>query len=293
MDEKKKAPLSGKDLGIRLEGVAHQYAHLFGGLELARKAFKVPNSAIPWGERISRRNRRWWALPFYRKRMIALTIATHTGAKRSEASRRLMSELKKKRLSSPEARRELSMQHGGIMVKATPLLLRGALNEDVMAIAQLERRQVNNLRQRLIRDGKLGAPNKEKTVIAKRKSHEGKTKSGPREYTPDQLNSIGMSRKLLNEGLVSDSPDFWDKLSAVERKYDIALPQFFADRLRLEIYMITLRDKLINPGNVEKFMAAGNSIDPEWFRDVQARDYQMSRRIVKAVRLGYTNSPGT
>ena len=280
--ELKRVTEKGK-LEAQREDLARRYANLFGGLERAKSAFRVPTGTTPQGESTRRRNYINWERSDYRKRMTALTIALHTGAKRTEQSRRLMSQIKRQKLSTPEARRQLSLDHGGVAVRGTPLILRGALNDDVMAIAQLERRQVNNLRQRLIRDGELAPPPKEQTSAAKRKSHEGRNKAGGvKEYTPDELNHIKMCRLLVSEDLVSRSPALWNRLAAIEERYNLKLPAFFADRLRFEVWLSIAKEG--NPHLLNKYNTAGREIDPEWFKKTTLRDRQIYRLIAETLK---------
>lgn len=279
--ELKRVTEKGK-LEAQRDDLARRYAHLFGGLERAKSAFRVPTGTTPQGESTRRRNYINWERPDYRKRMTDLTIALHTGAKRSEKSRNLMSKIRKQKLSTPEARRQLSLEHGGVAVRGTPLILRGALNDDVMAIAELNRRQVNNLRARLIRDGELAPPTKEQTSAAKRKSHEGRNAARVKEYTPDELNHIKMCRLLIGEDLVSRSPALWNRLADIEDRYNLQLPAFFADRLRFEVWLSIAKED--NPHLLDKYSTAGREIDPEWFKKTTLRDRQIYRYITEALK---------
>ncbi len=280
MSDSERRPATSSDLTTKREDLAKRYQHLFGGLEQARKAFRVDTRTLQQ-RTISEINRRRWQDPKWSLRMRKIAAEVHS----TVAAKQQLAEASRGYWATDEARRKKSLERGGIMIKALPLLLRGASNQDIMAITLLSSGQVRNARNNLTRAGRLPRPTKEEESSAKSKAHLGKRKNGPREYTQEQERNIAMSRKLLDAGMIPDDPNLYRKLEAIQKKFNLPFPEFFAARLNFEIWLSILSDRAKTTLLGRQLAEAGNSVDPGWFKDVQLEYRQLYEQIVRSLKI--------
>lgn len=280
MSDNERRMAASSELTTKREDLANRYQHLFGGLEQAQKAFRVDTRTLQ--QRIaSEMNRRRWKDPVWNLRIRRIASRVHS----TEAAKQQLAEASRRYWATDEARRQKSLERGGIMIKTLPLLLRGASNQDIMAITLLNSGQVRNARNNLTRAGRLPRPTKEQESSAKSKAHLGKRKNGPREYTQEQERNIVMSRKLLYAGLIPDDPNLYRKLEAIRKEFNLPFPEFFAARLNFEIWLSILSDRAKTTLLGSQLAEAGNSVDPAWFRDVQLEYRQLYEQIVRSLKI--------
>lgn len=242
--------------------VVQRQAHLLGGTELAEKMLHIDN-------RTHKQKKLSALLKAKRKtpEWEAKLLSTIKGVPKTDETKRRLSEAAKKRFATDDARRDWSLSRGGVMAKAFPLMIRGASNDEVMEITGIPRKSALKVRKRLVTSGRLQRHTPEETRQALSKAHSRKDLPDPR--------NISMANRLLDAGLVSDDPIYWNGLKALEAKTGIELPTLFADRLRLEIFILSFSRRINDPQDYEKYQQCGLTVDPQWFRITQIKDRQL------------------
>lgn len=280
MSDNERRPAISIDLSTKREDLAHKYEHLFGGLDEARKAFRVDTRSLQQ-RTTSEMNKRRWRDPKWSLRMREIASRVRS----TESAKLQLAEAGRTYWATDEARRQKSLERGGIMIKTVPFFLRGASNQDIIAITLFNSEQVRNARNNLTRAGRLRKPSKEQESISKSKAHLGKKKNRPREYTPEQEKNILMSRKLLEAGMIPDDPSLYTKLEAVQRMFNLPFPEFFAARLNFEIWLSIVSDRTGTPTLARHHANAGNSVDAVWFKEVQLKYRKLYGQIVQSLKV--------
>lgn len=221
----------------------------------------MPGVRKPWIREFMRN--RWKQDPVYRKKM----LENLRGRPVSEETRKKMREANKGRPRTEEYKRRMSLERGGVKVRAYPLLLRGGSVREVALITELSTTQVENLRDVLRKRGQLLRPTKEQEREAKRRAHLGKPRNKHgKEYTDNQQNSFLFARRLQEEGFFTEDLSSWDALNFLYKEAGRKLPDNFADRLILEVfYRARLSAEKGDFNILDAYIRIENQIGSAWF----------------------------
>lgn len=153
-------------------------------------------------------------------------------------------------------REKQSERFGGIRNKCWPLLLRGAEVEDVLQIrTEFTRSQIENLIRYQREKDFLEKPTKEKTRERMGKERRNKPRwTKGRLYTQEQQNAFRLARLVCEGGFITRDLTFWNKLVEIYEMKQRKMPDFFADRLRLEVFLLAMEQAMSgNKKNLERY----------------------------------------
>lgn len=162
-------------------------------------------------------------------------------------------------LQTMEVRRSISKKKGGIMGQAFPLFQRGWYVSDVIELG-FERRQVTNALAKMKIAGLVKRPTQEEKKEGAVRSHRTK------EYLPEENNSHLLARRFLDDGLVVDNLEYFNKLQNLYQERGRKLPESSSDRLRLEVFLRAVSETKEGDGSlIRKYIERGQGVDPVWF----------------------------
>ncbi len=148
-----------------------------------------------------------------------------------------------------------------------PLLLRGARVEEVIGVTGWTQRQTESLVGGLRRQGILLRPTKDEERFRKKRAHLGKPKSSHgREYTAEQKKAFVLAKKFLDAGFIGKDTFFWQSLHEMYARQERKLPEDFADKLRLEVFLVARTQ--VEDGNkklLNNYIRLGSEVDYDWF----------------------------
>lgn len=176
-----------------------------------------------------------------------------------------------------------------VRIRVLPLYLRGGSGEEIVQTTGLTGEQVQYAVWNLRASGEIQRPTKEEERLARSKA----TKDNWRkrkgvEYTVDQKNSFAFARMLTETELIKKDLTYWNALNAVYQLHNRQLPQNFADRLRLEVFLVAR--KACNQGETGpllKYRELGEQIDPEWLDRSLANEEVFITERLEENTLGY------
>lgn len=194
-------------------------------------------------------------------------LAELRGRPVSEETRKKIRKAQEGRRRTEEYKRRMSLERGGVRVRAYPLLLRGGAVAEVALITGLSATQVGSLRDALRKRGQLPRPTKEQESEAKRRAHLGKPRNQHgKEYTNNQQNSFLFARRLQEEGFFTEDLSSWDALNVLYKEAGRKLPDNFADRLILEVFHKARLSAEKGDFNIlDAYIRIENQVGSAWF----------------------------
>lgn len=180
----------------------------------------------------------------------------------------------KKSYHTEEFRYNLSRKKGETLIKCYPLFLRGLPTESIVQITGLSRSKVSACLGRCRRGGFVNRPQtSEERAEIHRIAHpvgvsrdSGDKKHGKRIYTAQEMNAFVFARSLQEAGFITTDLTNWQRLHQLYDLHRRKLPDSFADKLRLEVF---LRARMmVQEGDKSLLMtydSLGDQINEQWF----------------------------
>lgn len=178
---------------------------------------------------------------------------------------------------------EKNKERAVIRPKVLPLARRRVPVEEIVMITGFDREQVHNAVTKMKLEPDYVVPRSSRQEIS-----EAHRKKAP--YSSERLHACALVSRFLEMGILTGDLTFWQELQEFYQTSQRPLPEDFADRARLEVFLRARREA--EDGNrtlLTTYIDLGEGVDKEWFGSTLTNEQRFITDMVHNQKIGGRN----